>query len=56
MERQMIMSVAEIVRLMREQANLRSPENDDAGLLQDLADQLAREHRELHAGEDASDF
>jgi hypothetical protein len=50
------MSIREIVALMREQANLRAPENDDAGLLQDLADQLAREHAELHAGEDASDY
>jgi hypothetical protein len=45
-----IMPIAEIVAFMREQANLRSMENDEAGLLQDLADQLAREHEELEEG------
>ena len=52
-----ILSVRQIVELLRQQADARAPENDDAGLLQDLAEQLEREHYDLHAGDpDAQDY
>lgn len=35
-----IMSMHEIANLLHHQANMRSPENDDGGILQTLADQL----------------
>lgn len=42
-----IMSINEIVALLGIQANLRSPENDDGGLLKETADRLFREHIDL---------
>jgi hypothetical protein len=37
-----IKSIEEIAAYLRRQADLRSPENDEGGILQDLADQLVQ--------------
>jgi hypothetical protein len=47
----MIMSIEQIAELLRKQADLRAPENDEGGILQDLADQLETRVSELEEGE-----
>lgn len=42
-----IMSISEIEKMLRAQADHRSLENDEAGVLQDLADQLVKQVAEL---------
>lgn len=42
-----IKSIEEIITLLREQANLRSEENDERGLLRDAAEFIEREARDL---------
>ena len=42
-----IMSVEQIVALLKKQGDLRAPENDVGGILQDVADELDRRVREL---------
>jgi hypothetical protein len=42
-----IMGIQEIAALLRKQAELRSPENDEGGILVDLADLLEEEVAEL---------
>lgn len=42
-----IKSITEILAFLREQAALRSPENDEGGLLRDTADYLEYEEAQL---------
>lgn len=42
-----IMSIDEIVTLLRAQADMRALENDEAGILEKLADQLKHEVEDL---------
>ena len=42
-----IYSIDEIAALLRAQADMRAPENDEGGILQDVADELDRRVREL---------
>jgi hypothetical protein len=44
-----IKSVGEISAFLREQADLRAPENDEGGILQDLAEELEHRVRELES-------
>ena len=42
-----IKSVEEIALFLQEQAHLRAPENDEAGILMDLSDEWVRRLKEL---------
>ena len=42
-----IKSINEIAAFLRKQADLRAPENDEGGILQDLADELTERVADL---------
>lgn len=47
-----IKSLEEIIAFLNKQANLRSPENDEGGLLKYIADLLSEDGAKLNSGDD----